>query len=430
MKLRKNYKNLQDTLKELKKQVIDSLPYVSKYIPSDITTPEELFYFLKDLTKYKKDPKGVELLQSVQTLLSENNYHGTPGKGDCDCFTILVLAACEYLGFAPQQVALVGRTAIKPTHIYSLVYDPNKNKMCAMDLTNPYYCMERKYNYKQTLDFMILELADELSSKATRKAKKAIKKDAKIKKVAARQNKKVRKVVARTDKKANKAEQQTQRKSIRQDTRTNRVENKGERKGLKQLFKVEKKRKKVLKQQGKQDIIKARTQRKLDNINQPQEFAPEPQSFEPFYNPQSAFNPEPGGYEPFYNQTFAPQEVETPEEEYYDEYQLFPEGYEEEVYEEEDGLSLPFIPLIGGLVNKISQKVGGKAAKLKTTRVGKAAGQASSEYQRIVGLQAENKELKEQLEKEKKQKYYYLGGALLGAFVYQHLISPAIFNKK
>jgi hypothetical protein len=148
------YQSLKHTLQSLKIQVIDSIPYVADYVPDSIRSPAELFYFLKDKTIYKKDPRGVELLQTITTLL-EGNFWGTPGMGDCDCFTILALAANYDLGFGPQYVALAGNNRISPTHIYSEVYDPIKKKICAFDLTNPTYCMERNYKFKQRLNFNI-----------------------------------------------------------------------------------------------------------------------------------------------------------------------------------------------------------------------------------------------------------------------------------
>lgn len=139
------YKSLKHTLECLKQQVIDSLPYMQDYIPDNISSPEQLFYFLKSITTYKKDPPGIERLQMVPTLMDLG------GKGDCDCFTILTLASCHHLGFGPQYVKLVGKTKKAPSHIYSVVYDDVRRKLCAMDLTNNFYCKERPYNNQQIL---------------------------------------------------------------------------------------------------------------------------------------------------------------------------------------------------------------------------------------------------------------------------------------
>lgn len=143
------YRSLEYTLRALKVQVIDSLPFIGNYIPDNIKSPEELFYYLRSITNYASDPKGVELIQTVQTLMDND------GEGDCDCFTVLTLASCYHCKFLPQYVALVGRSRRAPSHIYSEVFDYNKGKICAMDLTNPEYDYERSYPYKQRLIFNI-----------------------------------------------------------------------------------------------------------------------------------------------------------------------------------------------------------------------------------------------------------------------------------
>jgi hypothetical protein len=122
---------------------------MANYIPDLVKTPEQLFIFLKSIFNYTSDPRGVELLQSVPTLMQRN------GKGDCDCGTILTLASSYYLGFGPLYVSLVGNNARSPSHIYSEVFDKDKREIVAMDLTNPYYGMEREYEYKQRIGFKI-----------------------------------------------------------------------------------------------------------------------------------------------------------------------------------------------------------------------------------------------------------------------------------
>jgi hypothetical protein len=407
MQKRFNYKSLKHTLLQLKKQVEDSLPHVGKYVPSDIETPEELFYFLRENVKYKKDPKGIELLQTVQTLMSKNNYHGKPGAGDCDCFTILVLASNIHLDFGPQQVALVGKSKISPSHIYSLVYDEEKNKMCAMDLTNPYYCMERSYPYKQTLNFMILELADDnfipLAGKSSRKAKRAIRKEGQKLRVAARVNKRTAK---------------TENKSLRrissQERRTDRRVKKGERKGLKRQIKVARKDNKLLRVQGRGEAIQARTDEKLLRIATRSREA----SNDDEYNPESD-----ASYIP--NEAMIPgstyqasqavdYEEAYPEEEEYDEYEMLPEE-EEEYYEEqmEEGLSLPFLP---ALFKNIVNKVKAKKNQVQSSRVAGIVNQGTSKYNEIVGLKNENLRLTRELESASNKKYIYAGvSSLVGA---------------
>jgi hypothetical protein len=156
MQVQLPYKNLTHTLRALKIQVIDSIPFMHQYLPTDIYTPRELFTFLKSITRYKSDPKGIELLQSVPTLFDRADFEGKL-RGDCDCTTILTLSSIYHLfgNKTPQWVTIVGNKQSSPSHIYSEVWDSEENKIMAMDLTNPTYGMERSYNYKQRLKFCI-----------------------------------------------------------------------------------------------------------------------------------------------------------------------------------------------------------------------------------------------------------------------------------
>lgn len=149
MVIKEPYESLTKTLLALKIQVIDSLPYVHEYIPDGNYTPESLFNFLKPNLKYQNDPKGIEYIQTMQTLMDAN------GRGDCDCFTVTALAACSYLDYKPLYVTIVGNTAMQPTHIYAELYDPYKKQICAMDFTNPIYNMQRPYKFKQRLLFKL-----------------------------------------------------------------------------------------------------------------------------------------------------------------------------------------------------------------------------------------------------------------------------------
>jgi hypothetical protein len=143
------YKNLTHTLKALKVQIIDSIPFMSQYIPTDIQTPGELFIYLKSITTYKSDPKGIELLQSVPTLLDRG------GRGDCDCLVILSISSFLFLGFKKINVVLVGNKSFSPTHIYTEIYDMDKGGFIPFDLTNPTYGKERSYKFKQSLKFCL-----------------------------------------------------------------------------------------------------------------------------------------------------------------------------------------------------------------------------------------------------------------------------------
>ena len=171
------YKNLNDTLKHFKVQVIEGIPYAKKNLP-EFTDPQQIFDYLKLRTKYKHDPEGTELFQTLPTLL-ENNYHGMSGLGDCDCFSIAlcsVLAANDFKNFG---IVLVGRNRLTPVHIYCYVIDANGEKKY-LDLTNKYYDQTRNYPYRQEIPFnltpkekqnMILELADGAANRRRKRAK-------------------------------------------------------------------------------------------------------------------------------------------------------------------------------------------------------------------------------------------------------------------
>lgn len=163
------YKDLNHALKLFRRQVSESIPYAIESLPK-FNTPEEAFNYLKLRTRYKKDPKGRELFQTLPTLL-ENNWHGITGHGDCDCFTIAALAVLIANGFNDCGIVLVGRNPLVPVHIYAYVDIDGKREY--FDLTNKVYNYERFYPYKQHIPYkinqnekdMILELAEGLSAR-------------------------------------------------------------------------------------------------------------------------------------------------------------------------------------------------------------------------------------------------------------------------
>jgi hypothetical protein len=134
-------------MRGIRTQVIDSIDYVSANMPR-YQNPEQMFNQLKQIIQYKNDPPGVELLQSVPTLL-ESNYWGTPGAGDCDCFSILVLTCCLCNGWNEQEIVLAGRSRLAPVHIWTRV--KFGGKWYDMDLTQPYINTVRPYKHIQKL---------------------------------------------------------------------------------------------------------------------------------------------------------------------------------------------------------------------------------------------------------------------------------------
>jgi len=145
--IKKKYVDINDTLKHIKIQIIDSIDFALNCTPP-MQTPEQIFNFLKKRIIYKSDPRGVELLQSLPTLL-ENNYHNKPGAGDCDCFTIATVALLIANNFDNINIVLVGRSRTMPVHIYTVIYKDNKR--IVLDLTNKRINQERPYPYIQEI---------------------------------------------------------------------------------------------------------------------------------------------------------------------------------------------------------------------------------------------------------------------------------------
>jgi hypothetical protein len=141
------YTDINATMRGIRTQVIDSLEFCVNEMPR-FDDPEQMFKALKNMTVYKNDPPGTELLQSVPTLF-KNNYWGISGAGDCDCFSILVLAMCVAHGWNKQEIILAGRSKLMPVHIWTVVYVDGKRY--SMDLTNAYCNVERNYKFIQVL---------------------------------------------------------------------------------------------------------------------------------------------------------------------------------------------------------------------------------------------------------------------------------------
>lgn len=143
------YPNLKTALRYFKGQVYESVPYALENLPR-FQTPKQIFDWFKLRTTYINDPKGIELFQSLPTLL-DNNYHGISGGGDCDCFTCGVLAALAANNFKNYGIVLVGRTPFSPVHIYAWADYSGERQY--IDLTNRVFNFQRDYPYRQELKF-------------------------------------------------------------------------------------------------------------------------------------------------------------------------------------------------------------------------------------------------------------------------------------
>jgi hypothetical protein len=120
----------------MKVQVIDSIPFANRVCP-DLRDPRELDAWLRPQLKFKNDPKGVEYLQTMQTLFKQR------GQGDCDCFVITTLACAIVNGWDDLHINLVGYDKKAPVHIYTDI--TWNGKRCILDFTNPRYDQERKH---------------------------------------------------------------------------------------------------------------------------------------------------------------------------------------------------------------------------------------------------------------------------------------------
>ena len=117
---------------------------------SRINSAKDLWNNLKPRITYCKDPKGVELFQTYETLFY-NNFHGKSGHGDCDCFVISTLAGAAACGL-PCKVVLAGRDKKTPVHIWCEVDG------YAFDLTNPTFNTFRPYPFIQKFSLYVNEL--------------------------------------------------------------------------------------------------------------------------------------------------------------------------------------------------------------------------------------------------------------------------------
>lgn len=141
------YKNINQVLKGIRTQIIDSVQFCFDNIPV-MENPQELFNYLKERVTFKHDPENIELLQTAETLFT-NNFHGTIGAGDCDCFVILATACFIAQGWGHIDIVLAGRNKSAPVHIYN--YITWNGHTYTFDLTEPRFNKERPYPLVQVL---------------------------------------------------------------------------------------------------------------------------------------------------------------------------------------------------------------------------------------------------------------------------------------
>lgn len=147
--LKKKYHDLNDVMRHMRLQIEESIPFAESFVPQ-LSSPVALFHWMKPLITYRKDPPGTELLQSFPTLIRKNHY-GISGMGDCDCFTIAMVSACQVQRWPGSRcwIKLAGRNRDQAVHIWSGVDIDGKEY--PLDLTNPIPMYQRDYQYIQKI---------------------------------------------------------------------------------------------------------------------------------------------------------------------------------------------------------------------------------------------------------------------------------------
>jgi len=128
-------------------QTLDGMDWAQQNLPN-FSSPVKMWDWFKMRTVFVFDPDEEELLQTLPTMM-ENNVHGIPGAGDCDCFAIALATAMTEQGW-PNEIILAGNSKRYPVHIYNVVWWEGERYV--MDLANPYFDQERdRYKYYQDI---------------------------------------------------------------------------------------------------------------------------------------------------------------------------------------------------------------------------------------------------------------------------------------
>lgn len=138
-----NYKSLADTINMVIAQAVVSVPYCQQIWGTN-NSIYDIWQIGKNNLIYVNDHPDIEQIQSVGTLF-ENNIHGKPGAGDCDCFTVFALAMCLASGHDFNKIVLQGNKKSHPTHILL------KSNKVYLDFTNENINEIRPYNFKQEI---------------------------------------------------------------------------------------------------------------------------------------------------------------------------------------------------------------------------------------------------------------------------------------
>jgi hypothetical protein len=139
------YPGLSKTLSYLLDQAYLSIDYC-RYKFGTNNDIQDIWNIGKSNLIYHHDKKNIEQIQNVGTLF-ENNIHGTPGAGDCDCFTVFTIAMLLANNHKINDIYIIlqGKQKDAPSHILTAY----NNKL--LDFTEPHFNTVRNYNYFQIL---------------------------------------------------------------------------------------------------------------------------------------------------------------------------------------------------------------------------------------------------------------------------------------
>ena len=101
----------------------------------DYARVDEIFSFLRDKTKYAKDPDGFEFIKTPIVSLQLIESGGVPIM-DCDDYTVLSLSLIKSLGIPVAIRAAAYDDSDKFEHVYGLVQI--NNYWYALDVTEPH----------------------------------------------------------------------------------------------------------------------------------------------------------------------------------------------------------------------------------------------------------------------------------------------------
>ena len=139
-----------ETLTEIAKAMLDrvskSLKFARSYCAQyKLKYADDVFIHLKSKITFQHDSRDYEQFMRFQTFVN-HNQHGSPYLGDCDDFTIAILACLIAIGYKDLYLTFAGNNKDSPSHVYCGVLN-DKGELIPIDLTENQIGKERNYKY-------------------------------------------------------------------------------------------------------------------------------------------------------------------------------------------------------------------------------------------------------------------------------------------